>query len=116
MHNSNVGFFGAVPDYDGYFYRVRNIVARPVSSKAEPHILFQTQIYLTHHQMKYTKYVYTVQDLMVEIGGYSRSLSIACITILFPIVEVLFYLEVMQRLYDLEKPQSDKVTNQIAVA
>jgi len=62
------------PNWHNQFYRVAETIERNVPRTKGDVQLYQNKLYLTPNKVVFNKSVYSLQDLMAEIGGFAKSL------------------------------------------
>ena len=85
--------------YTGYFYDIGNQVTRNKRRYVDPKVLYQCYVYLMNEQVKHTRAVYGLIDLLGDLGGVTEVVMIVFGFFLFPVSEHTFTIEATKKLF-----------------
>ena len=74
----------------GFFYRINNIIHRPIVSEVDPNVFYTTQLYLDQETQIYEKRVYNIFELLDELGGMIEIMYVVGFIFLYPYNKYFF--------------------------
>lgn len=85
--------------YTGYFYDIGNHVTRNRRRSIDKLALYQCYVYLMKEQVKHTRAVYGLIDLLGDLGGVTEIIMILFGFILFQVSEHSFTIQATKKLF-----------------
>jgi hypothetical protein len=83
----------------GNFYQIGKLVSQMTVIEADPGVLFEMIYWCEARKLKHNRKVYTLLDMLEEIGGLIEALMLIVALMILPISDQSFYLSVARRLY-----------------
>lgn len=90
------------------FFDVGKMVQRPqVRDKSDNKLLFRSCVSMHNEQLKYTRAIYNLFDLLGDLGGVTEVIMIVFGFIFYSVSEHSFYLTASQKLFYAKTTQND---------
>lgn len=83
----------------GQFYQTRKVVDRPQHEVVEPNLLMQTNLYLTHYEIKNLRIIYGLSDLLSDLGGVMNVILAVFGVVFRPMSKHMYYTNAIKRLF-----------------
>lgn len=110
VFESNEGMIGAFQSSKNYqhaYYTLDRVINNPEARYGDNDVLTKTKFYLSPKQTKIKRTLYDVLKLMSEIGGFLKLVNIMLYTAVHPIIQFLYFMIMIKRLYYAKTSESD---------
>lgn len=85
--------------YTGYFYDIGSKIVRNRRRYIDKKALYQCYVYLKNEQVKHTRAVYGLIDLLGDLGGVTEVIMLVFGFFLFPVSEHNFTIQATKKLF-----------------